>query len=99
MCLAQGHNTATRVGLEPQTSRSGVRGLNHQATAPPYNADVTHLGHRCALTALMKLGPGSMPRVGPSGQNLEHYLKTHVYIYMYTVVCNYALSFSCIFII
>ena len=35
MCPAQGHNTATRVGLEPPTSGSGVRGVNHQATAPP----------------------------------------------------------------
>ena len=32
--LAQGHNMATRVGLEPPTSGSGVRGVNHQATAP-----------------------------------------------------------------
>ena len=32
--FAQGHNTATRVGLEPPTSGSGVRGVNHQATAP-----------------------------------------------------------------
>ena len=31
----QGHNTATRVGLEPPTSGSGVRGVNHQATALP----------------------------------------------------------------
>ena len=30
-CLAQGHNTAA-VGLEPQTSRSGVR---HSTTEPP----------------------------------------------------------------
>ena len=29
-----GHNTVTRVGLEPQTSGSGFRGVNHQATAP-----------------------------------------------------------------
>ena len=36
ICLAQGHNTATRVGLEPPTSRSGVRDVNHQATARPY---------------------------------------------------------------
>ena len=43
---------------------------------------MTHLGHRCVLTALMKLGPGPMPRVGSSGQNLEHYLKTHVNIDM-----------------
>ena len=35
ICLAQGHNMATRMGLEPQTSGSGVRGVNHQATAPP----------------------------------------------------------------
>ena len=54
---------------------------------------MTHLGHRCVLTALMKLGPGSMPRVGSSGQNLEHYLN-HIDMYFY----NYA-SFSCIFII
>ena len=30
ICLAQGHNTTTQVTLE-----SGVRGVNHQATAPP----------------------------------------------------------------
>ena len=42
---------------------------------------VTHLGHRCVFTVLTKLGTGSMPRVGSSGQNLEHYLKTYVYIY------------------
>ena len=30
-CLAQGHNTAT-VGLEPRTSRSGIR---HSTTEPP----------------------------------------------------------------
>ena len=34
ICLAQGHNMTTRVGLEPPTSGSGVRGVNHQATAP-----------------------------------------------------------------
>ena len=33
--LAQEHNTVTRVGLDPPTSGSGVRGVNHQATAPP----------------------------------------------------------------
>ena len=27
----------TRVGLEPPTSGSGVRGINHQAIALPYN--------------------------------------------------------------
>ena len=32
-CLAQGHNTAT-VGLEPRTSRSGVR---HSTTEPPHS--------------------------------------------------------------
>ena len=31
ICLAQGHNTATPVGLEPPTSGSGVRGVNHRA--------------------------------------------------------------------
>ena len=25
MCLAQGHNTVTRVGIDPRTSRFGVR--------------------------------------------------------------------------
>ena len=35
ICLAQGHITATRVGLEPPTSGSGVRDVNHQANAPP----------------------------------------------------------------
>ena len=32
-CSAQGHNTVTRVGLEPPISGSGVRGVNHLATA------------------------------------------------------------------
>ena len=31
----------TRVGLEPPTSGSGVRGINHQATALPENAEGT----------------------------------------------------------
>ena len=35
ICLAQGHNTATRVGFEPPTSGSRVQGVKHQATAPP----------------------------------------------------------------
>ena len=34
--MSQGHNTATRMGLEPPTSGSGVRGVNHQDTAPPH---------------------------------------------------------------
>ena len=34
-CLAQGHNTAA-VGLEPRTSRSGVR---HSTTEPPRSPD------------------------------------------------------------
>ena len=37
-CLAQGHNTA-EVGLEPQTSRSGVR---HSTTEPP-RSPICHL--------------------------------------------------------
>ena len=32
MCLAQGHNTMTPVGIEPRTSRFGVR---HSTTMPP----------------------------------------------------------------
>ena len=39
-CLAQGHNRVTRVGLESLTSGYGVRGVNHQATAPPINFGV-----------------------------------------------------------
>ena len=35
LCSAQGHNTATRVDLEPPISGSGVQGVNHLATAPP----------------------------------------------------------------
>ena len=35
ICFAQGHNTATRVGLEPPTSGSRVRGVNHQAKRAP----------------------------------------------------------------
>ena len=45
-CLAQGHNTAA-VGLEPRTSRSGVR---HSTTEPPLSPLIIygcggHLGH------------------------------------------------------
>ena len=32
MCLAQGHNTVTLVGIEPRTSRFGVR---RSTTTPP----------------------------------------------------------------
>ena len=39
ICLAQGHNTATRVGFEPPTSGSRVRGINHDATAPPSGSE------------------------------------------------------------
>ena len=34
ICLAHGHNTVTQVGLEPLTSGSKVRGVNHHATTP-----------------------------------------------------------------
>ena len=40
-CLAQGHNTAA-VGLEPPTSRSGVR---HSTTEPPHSP---HLVDKCS---------------------------------------------------
>ena len=33
-CFHDDALTATRVGLEPPTSGSGVRGVNHQDTAP-----------------------------------------------------------------
>ena len=57
---------------------------------------MAHLGHRCVLTALMKLGPGSMPSVGSSGQNLEveHYLKTHVYIDMLFIIMQVFRAYS-----
>ena len=50
ICLAQGHNTATRVGLEPPTSGSGVRGVNHQATAPPKGLGCCCFFHHIAGT-------------------------------------------------
>ena len=53
-----------------------------QIISKAIKANVTHLGHRCVITALMNLGSGSMPRVGSSGQTLEHNLKICVYIYM-----------------
>ena len=39
ICLAQGHNTATRVGFEPPTSGFRVRGINHHAIAPPSGSE------------------------------------------------------------
>ena len=44
-CLAQGHNTAA-VGLEPRTSRSGVR---HSTTEPPRSPDPYALSYPGAL--------------------------------------------------
>ena len=35
MSLAQGHNTVTRVRIEPPTSRSEIGRPNQQASAPP----------------------------------------------------------------
>ena len=40
--FAQGHNTA-EVGIEPSTSRSGVMGLYHYATAHPFLACIVEL--------------------------------------------------------
>ena len=53
-CLAQGHNTAA-VGLEPRTSRSGVR---HSTTEPPRSprSEVSSLG--------MQAAPSSIPMSG-----------------------------------
>ena len=51
VCLAQGHNTATRVGFEPPTSGYRVRGVNHQATAPPSGSEdkILHF-YQCCQT-------------------------------------------------
>ena len=49
-CLAQGHNTAT-VGLEPRTSRSGVR---HSTTEPPRSPDI-YLYHLISFINLFTL--------------------------------------------
>ena len=72
--------------------------LFHQAVfvvgTSQINANVAHLGHRCVLTALMKLSPGSMPRYGSSDQNLEHYLKTKVYIFMLFIIMQVFRAYS-----
>ena len=48
-CLAQGHNTA-EVGLEPRTSRSGVR---HSTTEPP-RSPLSHLKYATTSTKICK---------------------------------------------
>ena len=54
MCLAQGHNTATPVGIEPRTSRFGVR---RSTTKPPLLIfDQTNSSDICKLyTVFFKL--------------------------------------------
>ena len=47
----------TRVGLEPPTSGSGVRGINHQATALPVFLQVT----RPCIKAWISLNFGKIP--------------------------------------
>ena len=47
-CLAQGHNTAA-VGLEPRTSRSGVR---HSTTEPPRSPCSNGPGHMTSMATM-----------------------------------------------
>ena len=47
-CLAQGHNTAA-VGLEPRTSRSGVR---HSTTEPPRSPLIVEWHRHCNMAIL-----------------------------------------------
>ena len=62
-CLAQGHNTAA-VGLQPPTSRSGVR---HSTTEPPLSGDVSRWGPPRPLFPLNKLPCSPVPQ----NQNLD----------------------------
>ena len=50
ICLPQGNNTATRVGLEPPTSGSGVRGVT---TRPPRPSLLYHfkLSYHCITSS------------------------------------------------
>ena len=69
-CLAQGHNTAA-VGLEPRTSRSGVR---HSTTEPPrspytkcvYEITETYLWHNKYSSATRPRGGGRYFQLWPS---------------------------------
>ena len=73
-CLAQGHNTAA-VGLEPRTSRSGVR---HSTTEPPRSPDIDfslckarvyaqHCGIIFIIKALLKSWQANVKLPRPSG--------------------------------
>ena len=52
-CLAQGHNMAA-VGLEPRTSRSGVR---HSTTEPPRSPFYEVIGHLCFVYKFLIFTP------------------------------------------
>ena len=70
-CLAQGHNTAA-VGLEPRTSRSGVR---HSTTEPPRSPSqsyVTYTTNVLTTKVGKKAGNTRFPRmVGNTGNSQE----------------------------
>ena len=69
-CLAQGHNTAA-VGLEPRTSRSGVR---HSTTEPPRSPQRLRLGTKSLKLSQNSatLGTSSLQEVAAS------WLRSHV---------------------
>ena len=73
-CLAQGHNTAA-VGLEPRTSRSGVR---HSTTEPPRSPDfgpdqTTHIGVTCpGMTNILHFRTWISLR--PAGQSWSNFM-------------------------
>ena len=76
-CLAQGHNTAA-VGLEPRTSRSGVR---HSTTEPPRSPviwliqpfHVKYIKNHC-LNLLLKPKYGRIFRINILSKNKKHLL-------------------------
>ena len=88
LCSAQGHNTATRVGLEPPVSGSGVGGVNHLATTPPpplryESAKMTICFSRSGLAQWLASQttdqgvPGSRPGRGTVCCGLEQVTFTH----------------------
>ena len=46
-CLAQEHNTMSPARARTRTARSGVERTNHEATAPPTNANITKQRESC----------------------------------------------------
>ena len=63
MPCSRTQHSLTRVGLEPPTSGSGVRGINHQATALPYNTLETFFQIKLVLVEVKILYEGTFSRV------------------------------------